>query len=551
VTTRLRYLPLGGLGEVGINMWALEWEDKVLVVDSGLMFPQEDMLGIDLVLPDISYLLAPGREVVGIVLTHGHEDHIGGLPYTLKKLNVPVYGTRLTLGLVKPKLREHRFLRESDLREIRVGDAVQLGPFRVETIAVCHSIPDAVGLAIQTPVGKVVYTSDFKLDPSPPDGHPTDMARFRRLGDEGVLLLLSDSTNAERAGRSGSERDLHDAFERIFRDAPGRIVVANFASNIHRIQHLVRMAVQFERRVAVVGRSLRQNFATARELGFLEVPDGLTVPLEEADRIAPSKLLLLTAGSQGEPMSALTRFAAQRHPLVNVKKGDWVVISARPIPGNERMVHQTVNNLYRHGARVFYSEVGNVHVTGHAQRDELREMVEAVRPRYFIPVHGEYRQLLQHAEIARAAGVADDRVIVVEDGEAVAMDADTIERTDKITTGLVFVDGLGVGDVEQVVLRDRRHLAEDGILVVTLALDRDTGMLRAGPDVVSRGVIEPELSAHLMAEAKKATAATIARFADTHADVQLLQEAIHDAVSRTVHQQTRRRPMVIPVITEI
>ncbi len=542
MSSRLRYLPLGGLGEVGINMWALEWEDKVFVVDAGLMFPQEDMLGIDLVLPDISYLLTGGREVVGIFLTHGHEDHIGGLPYALKKLNVPVFGTRLTLGLVKPKLREHRILRESDLREVRVGDAVQLGPFRVETIAVCHSIPDAVGLSIQTPVGRVVYTSDFKLDSDPPDGHPTDMARFRRLGDEGVLLLLSDSTNSERPGHSGSERDLHAPFEHIFGEAPGRIVVANFASNIHRIQHLVRMAAQFGRRVAVV---------TSRELGFLDVPEGLTIPLEEADRISPSKLLLLTAGSQGEPMSALTRFAAQRHPVVNVRKGDWVVISARPIPGNERMVHQTVNNLYRHGARVFYSEVGNVHVTGHAHRDELREMVEAVRPRYFIPVHGEYRQLLLHAELAREAGVADDRVIVVEDGEAVELDGDTIARAGKIATGLVFVDGLGVGDVEQVVLRDRRHLAEDGILIVTMTIARDTGALQAGPDLVSRGVIEPELSTRLMADAKRAAMEAISRFAQTRADTAQKQEAIHDAVSRTVYRQTRRRPMVIPVITEI
>ncbi|HVH63986.1 MAG TPA: ribonuclease J, partial [Candidatus Dormibacteraeota bacterium] len=421
---RLRYVPLGGLGEVGINMWALEWQNQVLVVDAGLMFPQEDMPGIDLVLPDISYLLEQGKEVLGVFLTHGHEDHIGGLPYALKRLNVPVYGTRLTLGLLKPKLKEHRFLRESELREVRVGHAVQLGPFRVETIAVCHSIPDAVGLAIDTPVGKIIYTSDFKLDPSPPDGYPTDMERFRRLGEGGVLLLLSDSTNAERNGRSGSERDLHEAFEYIFANAPSRIVVANFASNIHRIQHLVRMAVQFGRRVAVVGRSLQQNFRTARELGFLDVPEGLTIPLAEYERVPPSKLLLLTAGSQGEPYSALTRFAAQVHPFVNVRKDDWVVISARPIPGNERMVHQTVNNLYRHGARVFYSEVGNVHVTGHAQRDELREMLEAVRPKFFIPVHGEYRQLLLHSELAQVAGVPAGNIAVVEDGETVVLDRD-------------------------------------------------------------------------------------------------------------------------------
>src|ERR1700716_392885 len=413
-------------------MWALEWEKQILVVDAGLMFPQEDMLGIDLVLPDISYLLDRSKDVLGIFLSHGHEDHIGGLPYTLKKLNVPVYGTRLTLGFAKQKLKEHRILREADLREVRVGDSVQLGPFRVETVAVCHSIPDAVALSIDTPVGRVLYTSDFKIDANPPDGTPTDMPRFRQLGDKGVLLLLSDSTNAERDGHSGSERDLHASFEKIFGEAPGRIVVANFASNIHRIQHLVRMATQFDRKVAVVGRSLQTNFKTARELGFLKVPEGLTVPLEEIDKVPPSKLLLLTAGSQGEPMSALARFALQRHPFVNVLKGDWVVISARPIPGNERMVHQTVNNLYRHGARVFYSEVGNVHVTGHAQRDELREMLDAVRPRYFIPVHGEYRQLLLHSEIAREAGITDDRIIVVEDGETVELDAEHIKRGEKV-----------------------------------------------------------------------------------------------------------------------
>ncbi len=549
--SRLRYLPLGGLGEVGINMWALEWEGKLLVVDAGLMFPQEDMPGVDLVLPDVSYLIQRRKDVLGIFLTHGHEDHIGGLPYVLKKLNVPVFGTRLTLGLVKPKLREHRILRESDLREVRVGDSVQLGPFRVETVAVCHSIPDAVALAIDTPAGKVIYTSDFKLDPAPPDGTPTDMERFRRLGDAGVLLLLSDSTNAEREGRSGSERDLHAAFARIFTEAPARIVVANFASNIHRIQHLVRVAVQFERRIAVVGRSLQQNFKTARELGFLQVPEGLTIPLAEYERVPPSKLLLLTAGSQGEPMSALTRFAAQRHPFLNVHRDDWVVISARPIPGNERMVHQTVNNLYRHGARVFYSEVGSVHVTGHAQRGELAEMLDAVRPRYFIPVHGEYRQLILHAELAQQAGVPKERIAVVEDGETVELDATAMTRGEKINTGLVYVDGIGVGDVEQVVLRDRRHLAEDGILVVTPTLDRDTGTVRGGPDLISRGVIEPELSSRLMADAREAALESISRFADSRPELTLLQETIHDAISRTVYKQTRRRPMVIPVITEI
>jgi ribonuclease J len=532
-------------------MWALEWENKFIVVDAGLMFPQEDMLGIDLVLPDISYLLAREREVLGIFLTHGHEDHIGGLPYALKRLNVPVYGTRLTLGLVKPKLREHRILRESDLREVRIGDSVQMGPFRVEAVAVCHSIPDAVALAIDTPVGRVVYTSDFKIDSAPPDGTPTDMQRFRQLGDKGVLLLLSDSTNAEREGHSGSERDLHASFEKIFGEAPGRIVVANFASNIHRIQHLVRMATQFGRKVAVVGRSLQQNFKTSRELGFLDVPEGLTVSLAEIDKVPPSKLLLLTAGSQGEPLSALARFAAQRHPFVNARQGDWVVISARPIPGNERMVHQTVNNLYRHGARVFYSEVGHVHVTGHAHRDELREMLDAIRPRFFIPVHGEYRQLLLHSELAHEAGIDEDRILVVEDGETVEVDATSMTRGEKINSGLVYVDGLGVGDVEQVVLRDRRHLAEDGILVVTLALDRDTGTVRAGPDLVSRGVIEPELSTRLMADARKAAMESIRRFTEPHPDLNLLQEVIHDAVSKTVYKQTRRRPMVIPVITEI
>jgi ribonuclease J len=529
----LRYLPLGGLGEVGVNMWALEWEDQLLVVDAGLMFPHEDMLGVDLVIPDVSYLLEPGRKVLGIFLTHGHEDHVGGLPFVLKRLNVPVYGTRLTLGLL----------------EVRVGDRVQLGPFRVETIAVCHSIPDGVALAVDTPAGKVVYTSDFKIDPQPPDGRPTDLERFRRLGEEGVTLLLSDSTNSERAGRSGSERDLHPAFEEIFESAPGRLVVATFASNIHRIQHVVRLAAAAGRKLAVVGRSLQNNFKTAQELGFLEVPSGLTVNLEKAS--GEPRLVLLAAGSQGEPLSALARFAALRHPVVNVERGDWVIISARPIPGNERLVHQTINNLYRNGARVFYSDTDHVHVSGHAHRDELREMLDLVRPRYFIPVHGEYRQLMHHAELAQQAGIPPENVFIVEDGQTVAIDAGGARLGDKIPAGFVYVDGIGIGDVMQVVLRDRRRLSQDGILVVTIAVDRDTGAVRAGPELVSRGFMEEDLSAELLADAREAALQGIQRMSGSRPEPQLLQESVHDSVLKLIHKRTKRRPMIIPVITEL
>jgi len=545
----LRYIPLGGLGEVGMNMWALEWEGQVLVIDAGLMFPHEEMLGVDLVLPDPAYLLDPGRRVLGVFLTHGHEDHIGGLPFLLKRLNVPVYGTAITLGLVKPRLREHRVLREADLRTIRLGDRVQLGPFRVETIPVCHSIPGAAGLAIETPVGRIVYTSDFKLEQDPPWGHGTDVQRFRRLGDDGVLLLLSDSTNAEREGVSGSERELLPRFESIFDAARGRIVVATFASNIHRIQLVVRLAAQHGRRVALAGRSLRNAFGTARELGYLDVPDGLVVRLEDATD--DDRLVLLTAGSQGEPVSALARFAARQHPVVNVRSGDWVVISARPIPGNERLVHRTIDNLYRNGAdRVFYSEFEHVHVSGHAHRSELREIIRTVRPRFFVPVHGEYRQLYHHAQLAREEGIPIDNVFVVEDGRVVELTTDSARVLEEDLAGYVFVDGLGIGDVEQVVLRDRRHLASDGMLVATVGLDRDSGAIRSGPELITRGFIHPELSEELMEEARAAVTEAISD-AGRRPDLTLLQEAMHDALSRLLWKRTRRRPMVIPLLTEL
>lgn len=545
----LRYVPLGGLGEVGLNMWALEWEGQVLVIDAGLMFPHEEMFGVDLVLPDPAYLLDPSRKVLGIFLTHGHEDHIGGLPFLLNRLNVPVYGTAITLGLARPRLREHRVLREADLRTVRFGDRVDLGPFRVETIAVCHSIPDAVALAIETPVGRVVYTSDFKLELDPPWGRGTDVQRFRRLGDEGVLLMLSDSTNVERDGVSGSERDLLPQFERIFEEAPGRIVVATFASNIYRIQLAVRLAAQHHRRVALAGRSLRNAFGTARELGYLEVPEGLVVRLEDATE--EDRLVLITAGSQGEPMSALARFAARKHPIVNVRAGDWVVISARPIPGNERLVHRTIDNLYRNGAeRVLYSEFEHVHVSGHAHRSELRDAIRMIRPRFFVPVHGEYRQLHHHAQLARDEGIPAENVFVLEDGWVVELTQGSARVQDERVAGFVFVDGLGIGDVEQVVLRDRRHLASDGMLVATVGIDRDSGAVRSGPELISRGFIDPELSEELMAEGRAAVLAAIGG-AGRRPDLTLLQESMHDALSRLLWKRTRRRPMVIPLVTEL
>jgi ribonuclease J len=530
-------------------MWALEWEDQVLVVDAGLMFPQEEMHGVDLVIPDISYLLQPGKRVLGIVLTHGHEDHIGALPFVLKRLNVPVYSARLTLGLAKPKLKEHRILREADLREVRIGDRFRLGPFGVELIAVCHSIPDAAALAISTPVGTVVYTGDFKLDDDPPEGRRTDLNRLAQLGRDGVLLLLSDSTNAERDGHSGSERDLIEPFERIFREAPARIIVASFASNLHRIQQVIFLAEEFGRQVAIAGRSLQTNVKTAQELGFLRVPQGMTVPLKQVESVPPSRLLLLMAGSQGEPMSSLSRYANRSHPAVVVREGDWVVISATPIPGNETMVNRTINNLYKHGAEVFYSTTAKVHVSGHAYREELRTMLDTVRPRFFVPVHGEFRQLLHNSRIALAAGVPKENLKVIEDGQVLELTADSMELGEKVAAGYVFVDGLGIGDVEQVVLRDRGHLATDGMVVVTIGLDRTTGALRSGPDLISRGFMEEESSVAVLEEARRAVINDLRRF-DGEPAPAAVKETAHDAVQRVIWRRTQRHPMVIPVVTD-
>lgn len=542
-------MPLGGLGEVGLNMFLLEWEGQVLIVDAGLMFPHEETPGVDLIIPDISYLLQAGRQALGIVVTHGHEDHVGGLPFLLKKVNVPVYGTRLTLGLLQHRLREHRVLKDAQLRTIEPGDRVQLGPFRVEAIAVCHSIPDTIALGIETPVGRVLYTSDFKLETDPPYGYGTDLARLRRLGEEGVHLLLGDSTNAEREGRSGSERDLGPAFERIFEEAPGRIVVTTFASNIHRMQRVIALAAEHGRRVAIAGRSMRNAFHTARQLGYLQVPDNMMLRLAKAGE--DPRLVLITAGSQGEPVSALARFAARRHHLVNVRDGDWVVLSARPIPGNERLVQHTINNLYRNGAeRVFYAESDHVHVSGHSYRDELREMLLMTKPQFFVPVHGEYRQLYLHAELAREVGLPPERIRIMEDGRILEVGKTDLREGGESGAGLVYVDGLGIGDVEQVVLRDRQLLAADGVMVVNVALGRDSGALVGRPQVISRGVIAPEAAPALEDEASTAVVHAL-RNGDRREDQSVLRERIHQSLAKLVLQRVGRRPVVVPIITEV
>ncbi|MGH7910874.1 MAG: ribonuclease J [Candidatus Dormibacteraceae bacterium] len=549
MTPRLRYVPLGGLGEVGLNMFLLEWEKQLLIVDAGLMFPHEESPGVDLIVPDLSYLLEAGRKPLGVVVTHGHEDHVGGLPFLLKKVNVPVYGTRLTLGLLQHRLREHRVLGQADLRTIAPGDRVQLGPFRVEAIAVCHSIPDTIALGIETPVGRVLYTADFKLETDPPYGYGTDLVRLRRLGEEGVHLLLSDSTNAEREGHSGSERDLGPAFERIFEEAPGRIVVTTFASNIHRMQRVIALAEKHGRHIAVAGRSMRNAFHTARQLGYLEVPEGMVLRLAKAGD--DPRLVLITAGSQGEPVSALARFATRSHKDVNVREGDWVVLSARPIPGNERLVQHTINNLYRNGAeRVFYAESDKVHVSGHGYREELREMIRMTRPHFFVPVHGEYRQLHLHAKLAREEGIPAGRIHLLEDGRLLEVGRDSLADGGESGAGLVYVDGLGIGDVEQVVLRDRQLLAQDGILVVTITVERDTGRLRTPPQVISRGVIAPE-SAPELEEGASAAAAEALRGNVDRDDLAVLRERVHSSVARFVHRRVGRRPLVMPIITEV
>ena len=548
---KLQIIPLGGLGEIGKNMTVIRVDDEILVIDSGLMFPDEDMLGIDLVIPDISYLIENKDKIKAIVLTHGHEDHIGALPYVLKKINVPVYGTRLTLGILEGRLKENG-VDSSNLHSVMQGDIINVGCFSVGFIRVNHSIPDAVGLSIKTPVGMIVHTGDFKLDYTPIDGKMTDFRRFSDLGNRGVLVLMADSTNSEREGHTPSERTVGAAFNRAFHNARGRIIVATFSSNVHRIQQVIDTAVRYKRHVAVLGRSMVNVVNISLELGYITAPEGTIVDIDEIHNYRMEQMVIITTGSQGEPMSALTRMSMSDHRKVGIVPGDTVIISATPIPGNEKLVSKTIDNLMKLGANVIYGRNQGIHVSGHASREELKLMHNLVRPKFFIPVHGEYHHLVQHARLARELGMPKENIFISENGQILEFTRDKGQVAGKVTAGMVMVDGLGVGDVGNIVLRDRRQLSQDGILIVVVTMNKQTHRVVAGPDIVSRGFVYVRESEALMDEATARVQQALDRCEDEKVkEWAAIKSNVRDALGRYLFEKTRRRPMILPIIMEV
>ena len=549
-----RIIPLGGLGEVGKNMTVYEADGSIVIVDAGLAFPRDEHLGVDLVLPDFSYLVERAHMVRGVVLTHGHEDHVGSLPYLMRELHVPVVAaTRLTLGLVKSKLDEHGLAREAELREVVPGDEpFELGPFRIQFVRMAHSIPDAAAVVLETPGGRVLHTGDYKLDHTPVDGQRTDVGMLADVGNRGVDLLLGDSTNAERAGFTRSERVVGEAFRQIFPSRTGKILVSSFASNVHRMQQAVDVGVSCGRKVAFVGRSMRKNANIARNLGYMDVPDEAILRPQELAELPPHQQLILCTGSQGEPMSAMTRIAYNDHPAVKVEAGDTVIISAKPIPGNELRVHDAINRLARSGAEVLHEDNAPVHVSGHGCAEELRTIIGLARPRAVMPVHGEFRMLAAHAQLAREGGVPEDKIIMAENGTVVELRDGEVRIVDHVHAGITFVDGLGVGDVHDVALRDRRRLAEDGVVIVvaTLAASNGASGLTAPPELIVRGFGEgaESLLDELRSEAGRVLDALLD---DDVTEMKLLQEHVHDALGKIVYDRTRRRPMILPVLVEV
>ncbi len=548
---KLNIIPLGGLGEIGKNMTVFKYGDDIIIVDAGLAFPEDDMLGIDLVIPDISYLTENKDKIRAIFLTHGHEDHIGALPYVLKKLDLPVYGTALTLGILQGRLKQNG-VSSSQLKTVQPGEVIRAGSFKVEFIRVNHSIPDAVAMAIHTPLGVVLHTGDFKIDQTPVDGQVTQFSKLAELGNQGVLMLLADSTNVERPGYTPSEKIVGKTFDEEFRYAKSRIIVATFSSNVHRIQQVVESAVRYNRKVAIIGRSMVNVVNIAMELGYLNVPDGTLIDIDETNNYRPDQVVIITTGSQGEPMSALTRMAMSDHKKVGIVPGDTVIISATPIPGNEKGVSRTIDHLFKLGAEVIYEKSLGIHVSGHASQEEIKLMHNLLRPKFFMPVHGEYRMLVKHSKLAQSLGMPKENIVIAENGSVVEVTNDSVGINNKVTAGKVLVDGLGVGDVGNIVLRDRRQLSQDGILIVVVTIDKQDCSVVAGPDIVSRGFVYVREADDLMENAKEKVQIALNKCQENGvSEWSAIKSAVRDSLSRYLYEKTRRRPMILPVIMEI
>jgi ribonuclease J len=549
---KVALIPLGGLGEIGKNMMAVRMGESILVIDCGLMFPEEELLGIDVVIPDITYLIENKEKLCGIILTHGHEDHIGALPYLIKQLDVPIYATRLTLGLLYGKLKEQGIAETVDLHVVKPRDIISIGPFKVEFIRVSHSIPDAVAVAIYTPLGILVHTGDFKIDHTPVDGEVIDFYRLAKLGEKGVLVLMSDSTNVERPGYTLSESVVGQTFDETFRFARERIIIATFASNVHRLQQAIIAASQYGRKVAVIGRSMVNVISIAQDLNYVHIPNGTLIDLDEANRLPKDKVVLLSTGSQGEPMSALTRMAWGDHWQVEIIPGDTIIISASPIPGNEKLVARIIDLLFKKGANVIYESASGIHVSGHSGQEELKMMLNLVKPKFFVPIHGEYRMLIKHAKLAEDMGIPAGNIFVAENGQVLEFTRRSGRVNGKVTAGRILVDGLGIGDVGNIVLRDRRHLSKDGILIVVVAMSRDSGMIIAGPDIVSRGFVYVRESEKLFEEAREIVRGAVDNCIEKGpSEWRSIKSHVRETLGKFLYEKTRRRPMVMPIIMEV
>jgi len=550
--SKLKIIPLGGLLEIGKNITVFEYENDIVLVDCGLAFPEDDMLGIDLVIPDLSYLEKNKEKIRGLVITHGHEDHIGSIPYLLKQFNIPIYGTKLTIGLIEHKLEEHKLLRSTKLKIVNPGQTINLGSIKVEFIRTTHSIPDACSLAIHTPVGIVVHTGDFKIDYTPIDGEIVDFGRLAALGNKGVLALMSDSTNAERKGYTMSESTVGEVLDKLFINCTKRIVVATFSSNVHRVQQIVNSAVKYGRKIAVCGRSMINMIETARKFGYIKVPDNVFIDIDMIKSYPDENLTIITTGSQGETMSALTRMASGEHKKVQITPNDLIIISANPIPGNENSVSKVIDDLMKIGAEVVYNALEDIHVSGHACQEEQKLMLSLVRPKYFIPIHGEYRQLIAHSETAKKMGLEAENIFLMTNGRILELDEYDAKLTGTVPVGKIMVDGLGVGDVGNVVLRDRQRLSQDGLIIIVLTMDSSTGTVIAGPDVISRGFVYVRESENLMDDIKQILRIKIAKFEENGiTDWATIKTMIREELRDYIYKKTRREPMILPIIMEI